>query len=763
MHVALAVVLFLATVAADAGVGDAGAERAPVASAPDGGAAGPDAAAPGPEPPAPAAEAARAVPGAPPASEAAAAVPEASPATPPLLAVTVHILARGSRDGIAGAVVLEHAQTLAEADPRGDASLRLSAGHHDLQISADGFILTTFPYDVDGRGDAPRVVTVRMERNPAGRRYESVVRAPPAGPARVTLSHDEATKTPGALGDPFRVIESLPGVAPLALGVPVFTVRGSNPGNTGFFLDDLRIPALFHFALGPAVIQPGFIDKLDFYPGSYPARYGRFVGGAVVSSTQEAPRDRVRGSVDVRLYDASALLSSPVDGGSGGVMVGGRYSYTGGLLSLLSPDVTLDYWDYQLRADDQVGPGRMTLLAFGSHDRLALAHEPDQNVAIGFHRASLRYVAPFAGGRVGGSFGLGYDESLLPFEDHQHLALRSHSLLPRLFYMRQHGAKFNWEVGLDGEWESVRAQLDMPSLNVASFAQSRALRSSSAYVTATWQPDSRFSVSPTFRVDDYREGSAHVLDVSPRLDARLRLGEGLWLKANGGRFTQLPALPLALPGIEGLALGRLGLQTSWQGSVGLEGALPATLSVDTNLFLQRAALSDIRDTENGSSVLLDDFLTKRQALAYGAEVMVRRPATERLYGWLSYTLSWSLRAYEGGVVAPGDWDQRHVLNLVVGWRIGANTLGARFHARSGRLVEVADRNPPERRRLPAFYELDLRAEHRYTFDVFVLDLYAEVVNTTLTREVVGLRDESGTFVREGYRLFLPSLGVRATF
>lgn len=756
MHAALGVLLCLAGVAG--GPSWDGAVDGPADRARDAGPA-PDAAPPAPDAALPAPDAAL-----PPPDAASDTTPETAPSpAEPLYPVKVVIFARGSRDGLAGAVVLEHAETLAEADLKGEVSLRLSAGHHDLQVSADGFLLTTVPYDVDPRGDAKNLVTVRMERSAAGRRYESVVRAPPPGPARVTLSHEEATKTPGALGDPFRVVESLPGVAPLALGVPVFTVRGSNPGNTGFFLDDLRIPALFHFALGPAVIQPGFIDKLDFYPGSYPARYGRFVGGAVVSSTQEAPRDRARGAVDVRLYDASALLSGPLDGGRGGVMVGGRYSYTGGLLSLLSPDVSLDYWDYQLRADDQIGPGRMTVLAFGSHDHLALAHDPDQDVTLGFHRASLRYVAPLGGGRGGGSLGVGYDRSLLPFEDHQHLALRSFSLLPRLFYARQHGLIFNWEVGLDGEWEAVTADLDKPAVDLASFAQSRTLRSSSAYASASWQPVARFSITPTFRVDDYREGGAHVLDMSPRLDARLRLGEGMWLKANGGRFTQLPALPLALPAIEGLALGRLGLQTAWQGSAGLEAALPVRLSVDTNLFVQRAALSDIRDKENGSSIVLDDFLTKRQALAYGAELMVRRPATERLYGWLSYTLSWSLRAYEGGVVAPGDWDQRHVLNLVVGWRVGANTLGARFHTRSGRLVEVSGRSPPDRRRLPAFYELDLRAEHRYTFDVFVLDLYAEVVNTTLTREVVGLRDERGAFVREGYRLFLPSLGVRATF
>src|SRR6476620_3255844 len=88
---------------------------------------------------------------------------------------------------------------------------------------------------------------------------------------RVRVEEEELTQTPGTLGDPFRVIESLPGVATVAWPAPVYAVRGSNPGNTGFFLDGVRVPALFHFALGPSVIHPSLFASLEFFPGGYPA------------------------------------------------------------------------------------------------------------------------------------------------------------------------------------------------------------------------------------------------------------------------------------------------------------------------------------------------------------------------------------------------------------------------------------------------------------------------------------------------------------
>jgi hypothetical protein len=107
--------------------------------------------------------------------------------------------------------------------------------------------------------------------------------------AALPISSEEATATPGAAGDPFRVIESLPGVTTLMWPLPLYSVRGANPGNTGFLLDGIKVPSLFHLALGPSVIHPLLIDRLDFYPGSYPVQFGRSVGGLVSASTAAPP------------------------------------------------------------------------------------------------------------------------------------------------------------------------------------------------------------------------------------------------------------------------------------------------------------------------------------------------------------------------------------------------------------------------------------------------------------------------------------------
>ena len=98
-------------------------------------------------------------------------------------------------------------------------------------------------------------------------------------------------------------------------------------------------------------------------------------------------------------------------------------------------------------------------------------------------------------------------------------------------------------------------------------------------------------------------------------------------------------------------------------------------------YVQRYLLTDVRDPAimRTSDPFADDFLVRRDALSYGVEVLVRRAASERLHGWLSYTLSNSQRALGGGVIGPSDWDQRHVVNLVLGYRWHNTTFGGRAH------------------------------------------------------------------------------------
>ena len=677
----------------------------------------------------------------------------------------VRVLAKGSRGPVPAATVTatkaDRTVAVAEIDDDGQVDLPVSCGPLSLVVRAPGFEPRVLQRDAC---DEPAPLVLRLLPRPDLPIYETIVVAAADEP-KIVLQGPELTTTPGALGDPLRTIESLPGVAAVAWPAPIYAIRGSNPGNTGYFLDDVQVPMLFHLALGPALIQPAFFEKMDFYPGGYPVSYGRYAAGLVTAQTRAPPTDRVHASTEVRLYDAGALVSAPWPDGKGGVAVAFRYSYTGALLSLLRNDLRLSYWDYQLRADRKVGNWRLAILLFGSSDDLAYRLETDQperEYLMQFHRVSLRASTPLGEGQLAGRLSLGTDHSTAPIVRNFPISADAYSIAPRLAYQR-HTTAVDWEAGLDGQAQWFRPLGTVVEAGASDLASNRTALLAGIYASTGIRAGSRLTLTPGLRLDSYTIGGVTRLDLGPRLSARLGLGSSTWLVASGGRFSQPPSLTIQIPAAENFGLGIYGLQTSWQGSLGLGTKGPRAVEVEVTGYVQRYVLTDLRDpTLVNPDPLASDFLVRRDARSYGLEVMIRRPATERLHGWLSYTLSQNQRALGAGVIGPSDWDQRHILNAVLGYRIGRTTLGARGHFNTGRPVLVSGDQADTFVRLPAFYQLDLRGERTILFNSFTLAVYLEVVNATLTRAVLGLEQDpqSKQITQTSYRVVLPSFGIR---
>ncbi len=199
---------------------------------------------------------------------------------------------------------------------------------------------------------------------------EVTVRGEQPAPGVQSFTRAEVRLLPGAFGDPFRAIDALPGVTPLVSGLPFFYVRGAPPGDVGYYVDGIRVPLLYHIGLGPSVIHPAIVDHVDLYSGGYPAAFGRYAGG-IVSGVTRDPDPAWHAEGNVRIVDAGAMVQGPLPADLGSFIVAGRYSYTAALLSLISSQVSIAYWDYQARANVKVNPrDTFTVFAFGAHDFL---------------------------------------------------------------------------------------------------------------------------------------------------------------------------------------------------------------------------------------------------------------------------------------------------------------------------------------------------------------------------------------------------------
>ncbi|HEY4183926.1 MAG TPA: hypothetical protein VGP07_02610 [Polyangia bacterium] len=680
----------------------------------------------------------------------------------PRFPFTLRVLEKGTRKPLGGTAIAVDARPAGETDADGRLTVSLPAGPHQLEAQYPGHAVTHGRLNVTPTPSEELVL--RLEPESTGERYQTEVRVKHDEVPRVTFDAVEARQTAGTSGDPLRVLASLPGVSQVVWPAAIFVVRGSNPGNTGFFIDGIRVPATFHLALGPSIIAPSLISGLDFYPGAYPDNFGRYIAGIVSIRTERPPEDRVHVAADVSLYESRAIVTAPLDDGRGVVAAAARYSYTGPLLSLFDSQTTLGYWDYQLRFDHTLGPGRLTLFSFGSYDRLdwnggSVLGPGTQTAALQFHRLDVRWTGSFGGGRLVAGVTGGYDQAHSTLSEAL-LTVKAVDLAPRITWNRPLGRVFELEVGADAEYQHFAAQPD-PSVQEGDLGRSRPAVSQGTYASLRLHPNESLGISAGMRTDLFVEEGTSRFVPEPRLDAQLRLSPRVALKANVGRFSQMPSLPLNVAGFESFGLASIGLQRSDGGSGGVDVRVGDDTTIDVTGFYQRMQVTDVTNlTTQGVNVTGDDYLVLHDGLGYGVETMIRRPPTHRLSGWISYTLSYSYRNGPNGVVRS-DWDQRHILNVVGNYRVGSRTtVGARFHYNTGRDAPLPPRG---RTQLPDYYQIDLRVERRFVFDRFIFDLYFDFANATINSELVQYVATSDGVQPSKLRVALPTLGIHGEF
>jgi len=649
------------------------------------------------------------------------------------------------------------------------------------------------PAAAPGSGSAPTPV---KPSEPAP--YEIIVVGERA-PIRHELARTEISRLPGAFGDAFRAIEALPGVVPIMSGLPYFYVRGAPPGNVGYFFDGIPVPFLYHFAAGPSLFHPAFIDRVDLYPGAFPVRYGRFAG-AIVAGEMAPPGYRWRGEWNVRLIDSGAMVEAPFANGRGSVMVGGRFSYTGLVISLIAPDVSVGYWDYQARARyDLSSKDSVEIFGFGSGDYTTYAEEttvPDNSpnrfhtekrkhtaVDINFHRLDLRWDHRIDQGNWRNALMFGRDRT--GFADGQ-VNVYDYMVGLRSEYWRQLDKQVRVRAGADLLFESLKQEFkdetsgvnDVPvasdpgamppgemmppttsppvvmPMEDKSGNQSDAQRlgfnagrkdfSFGMYCDLVWDVAPRLQITPGLRADLFVSGSRAALGVDPRITAEYSLSKKLKLVHGLALVHQAPSFIGPVPGFKPSLAG--GLQKAVQYSAGVNYELPAGFSSSVALFqsaffnmtdlislLQLERTANSGNADNGSD--FNSFRTDGHA--YGLELMVRRSLSRKLGGFVSYTLSRSLR-FAGRVSGPATTDRTHVLNVAASYDLGKNwRLGGRVLFYTGIPAEVAyieaARHPP---RTPAFWRLDFKIEKRWYIrrpDRW-WGVNLEVLNTTLNKE-----------------------------
>lgn len=615
---------------------------------------------------------------------------------------------------------------------------------------------------------------------PARRSQKSTATAPAAEPIEITVQGErlapavssftraEVRQLPGAFGDPFRAIEAMPGVTPIVSGLPFFYVRGAPPGNVGYFLDGVRVPYLYHVGLGPSVVHPGMVERVDLYPGGYPVSFGRYAGG-IVSGEATAPRTDLHGEANIRLYDLGALAEGGFDNHRGTVLLGGRYSYTAALLSLISPKTDLAYRDYQARITYDITPhDRLTAFGFGSYDLLGQTQNGIKTTVFGseFYRLDLRHEHDFGHGTtLRTSVTLGYDQTIIT----ERRNAQDRMLTVRSLLRHPLSKDVTWRSGADAtvdgftadpvKWADPEDPVNVRLNNLFPPRTDLAMGAWSDCVIAV----GRLELTPGLRADVYKSGGTTIPALDPRIAAKFKVTDHVRITHAYGVAHQPPSFVVPVPG---LTPGNLqgGLQSAVQTSAGVEFDLPQMTTATVTLF-QNAFYSMNDALGNRSNVTTGGFgdaLTQRaRGQAYGLEVFVHRRLNQRLGGFLTYTLSRTTRTLAYAKF-PSAFDRTHVANAALAYDLGRNwRAGTRLVFYTGTpVVKSGDTllaNPTlSNSRNPAFYRVDVRLEKRWNLSQRAwISFIAEVLNVTLSKETYN-STEVGPIT-------IPSIGAEAGF
>jgi len=608
----------------------------------------------------------------------------------------------------------------------------------------------------------------------------------PTPPGTISLDASTARQTAGALGEPFRALALLPGVATsiAASGYPI--IRGTLPGESRYTFDGIEIPMLYHLLLGNQVIHPSFIGELELRAGGHGAEQGHLVGGLVTMTP--AATDQVRTELRANPVEIGAFRAQPLSPTTS-IAAAARVGTLAIAARLYDHHAALYYVDQQTRLVHRFSGGDvLTVTSLAAYDYLR--EPPDYSASfrthkLGFHRLDARWTRR----RAGGQLRAGIESSLDTLSEvlrHLKPPLDSDGRQPPTLPTEREGGR-SWGVRAYGDgrlvlapWLAARGGLEarhrtlvngefpfeLTRSNDPFLGLARTVDAQGAWAALELRAGP-LRITPGVRADDYHVelyGAAvrHVT-VDPRLAIAADLPGGARAELAAGGYSAPPQVSVFAGNF---VIGPLPMTDGAASNAGMNHAIGAELSVHTPLpgGLQGSFAAYYRNTHHAvdfgmrdkpfvSGALCDSYnpttLVYRDidTRALGVEAMIRRELGRAVTGWVSYSLARLDRDF-GFIQLPDDFDQRHTVNATVQWRRGRWALGATGHVHTGRPVMYPQYatcangfvgtvvSADKLRRLPTTWRIDLRAERAFELGGWQMRAYFEMQNASLTREVV---------------------------
>ncbi|MEI6348681.1 MAG: TonB-dependent receptor [Bacteroidota bacterium] len=193
-----------------------------------------------------------------------------------------------------------------------------------------------------------------------------------------TLGISELERSPGGNRDVSKVIQSLPGVSSGVSFRNDVVVRGGGPNENRFYLDDIEIPNLNHFATqgasgGPVgIINIDFVRGIEFYSGAFPASKGNALSSVLMMKQIEGNKEKLQFKGAFGASDLSLAIDGPL-GKKTTYLFSVRRSYLQFLFGVIGLPFLPTYNDYQFKITHKFNlKNQISIISLGALDQFKL-------------------------------------------------------------------------------------------------------------------------------------------------------------------------------------------------------------------------------------------------------------------------------------------------------------------------------------------------------------------------------------------------------
>lgn len=634
-----------------------------------------------------------------------------------------------------------------------------------------------------------------------------------------SLTFEEIRRFPGGLEDIGRVIQSLPGISLTSDGRNDLLVRGGSPAENLFVVDGFEVNNINHFGSqgatgGPvSILNLDFVRNVNFLTGGFSAKYGDKLSSVVEIQQRAGNSEKFFGKINLSGTGFGANFEGPITKkNKSSWLVSARRSYLDLIFNAAGFSFVPEYTDFQLKADYRINNSNfIEFNSFGALDKVRFNNDTEENkqnnldiltnnqnsYSAGILWKTLLNKNSFLVSSVSRNYtnfffsqrDSNFTEIFRNDSKESDIQLKldySSRISPStLISLGGAGKRIKLDYDIDKKADTL-SYLDPNTGNYIILPAVTILKNlytykGFAYAEITQNFLKRFKLTAGVRYD-YIDIINKKNYVSPRTSLAVTITPKLSLNFAYGIFYQSPSYIWIIGSENNKELEDIradhyiaGIEYLFDESTRLtvEGYLKDYRNYPVSVNRPYLILANNSGFETQNSFGLEQLVSAGTGKAMGFEIFLQKALTKSIYGQVSFSYSdVKYKAYDG-VERRSDWDNRYVLNVSGGYKLGKSwEFSAKFRLAGGRPYTPIDPdngsidyNYYNTEVLPVYQRLDIRAEKRFMFKAWTLTTYIDIQNIYNRQNIY--QYEWNPFKREieaNKNLgILPTIGISAEF